>query len=380
MENPTESNSLLTKYPKFSCTPCYFKSCNKKDYKRHLQTAKHLELLGTCGLEKTPIDIHGLKTDEKNFKIPGQSGVLSEIIATFPTKKTLSTTCNNNTQCVEKRTVQPAKTYLSQDIHKCACNKQYKTASGLWKHKKICDFVICDKDEAKTTNATITKWDENMLSAFMTIIKQNQDFKDFMVEQAQEQQKYNQCVQNHNQELQTQLLELVKEGRNTVINNTSFNLHVYLNETCKNAMNMLDYVNSLQLDLTDLEETGKLGYTNGMSRIFINGLKDMDVHMRPIHCSDLKREVLYIKDDNVWEKDNENRDKLKSALRKIEKKNIMLIPLWIKAHPNCVISSNRENTPYLKMVMNSTGGENPAETADMAKIITNIAKAVVINK
>jgi hypothetical protein len=102
--------------------------------------------------------------------------------------------------------------------------------------------------------------------------------------------------------------------------------------------------------------------------------------LRPIHCSDLKREVLYIKEDNVWEKDNENRDKLKGALRMIEKKNIMQIPLWIKAHPNCVISSNRENTPYLKMVLQSTGGENPDETADMAKIITNIAKAVVINK
>jgi hypothetical protein len=117
-----------------------------------------------------------------------------------------------------------------------------------------------------------------------------------------------------------------------------------------------------------------------MSRIFINGLKDMDVCKRPIHCSDLKRETLYIKEDDVWEKDNEERDKIKKAIRKIEQKNIQQIPLWIKAHPNCVISANRESTPYLNMVMQSTGGANPDENASMNKIISNIAREVVINK
>ena len=249
----------------------------------------------------------------------------------------------------------------------CACGKKYLNRNGLWYHKKKCTYVepvdaqntvISTSDPTKQNETTTPTIDADMLKAIMTVINQNQEFKEMIIEQ------------------QKQLFECAKAGK--TVNN--FNLNVYLNETCKNAINMLDYVNSLQLDLTDLEETGKLGYTNGMSRIFINGLKDMDVHMRPIHCSDLKREVLYIKENDVWEKDNENRDKIKKALRMIEKKNIMLIPVWIKAHPNCVISSNRENTPYLKMVMQSTGGENPAETADMAKIITNIAKAVVINK
>jgi len=409
MEKPVEKSSLLTKSSKFSCKLCDFKSCNKKDYNRHLNTVKHMELFGTIDLEKKPLTAHALKPEKKEFELPSQSGVFykssrkkplnisgnnsenvvvkchfqsdefSNIPTKSPSKKPLIISSNNSVNGGEKCERQCVIT-LSQDTHTCVCNKQYKTASGLWKHKKTCETLMCNSNESKETNPIAPKFDEHMLSAFMTIIQQNQEFKDFMIDQAHEQQKYNQDIQNQNHEFQTQLLELAKEGRNTVINNTSFNLHVYLNETCKNAMNMLDYVNSLQLDLTDLEETGKLGYTNGMSRIFINGLKDMDVHMRPIHCSDLKREVLYIKEDNVWEKDNENRDKLKSALRKIEKKNIMLIPVWIKAHPNCIISSHRENTPYLKMVMQSTGGENPSDTADMAKIITNIAKAVVINK
>jgi hypothetical protein len=271
--------------------------------------------------------------------------------------------------------------FIQMDTFNCICGIKYKNRSGLWKHKKKCShnnnneiikinseaLSLTDKDENKHLI------DANMLETFMTLMKQNQEFKELMIDQAKQ-----------TQDFQTQLLELTKEGRSTVINNNntnnSFNLHVYLNETCKDAMNMLDYVNSLNLNLSDLEETGVLGYSNGMSRIFINGIKDMDVHLRPIHCSDLKREILYIKEDNVWEKDNENRDKIKNALRRIEKMNIMQIPLWIKAHPNCVISSNKDNTPYLNMVMQSTGGKNPAETEDMAKIITNIARAVVINK
>ena len=192
-----------------------------------------------------------------------------------------------------------------------------------------------------------------------------------------------------NQDIQKQLLEIAKEGKtvtnnnnnnNNTTTNNSFNLHVYLNETCKDAVNMVDFVNSLHLQLSDLEETGKLGYSNGMSRIFINGLKDMDACKRPIHCSDLKRETLYIKEDNVWEKDNEDRDRIKKAIRKIEQKNIQQIPIWIKAHPNCVVSNNRESTPYLKMVMQSTGGINPNEDTNMDKIITNIAREVVISK
>jgi hypothetical protein len=275
--------------------------------------------------------------------------------------------------------------FFSKNV--CDCGKRYKERSGLWRHSKKCKSIMTAHESQneviyKTTADNKLVVDNNLTHAIIELLKQNQEFKELMIEQNKQMQEQH---MKQSQELQSQIFEFAKEGRNTVINNlnttnNSFNLHVYLNETCKDAINLLDYVNSLNLSLADLEATGKLGYTNGMSRIFINGLKDMDVHLRPIHCSDLKREVLYIKEDNVWEKDNENRDKLKGALRMIEKKNIMQIPLWIKAHPNCVISSNRENTPYLKMVMQSTGGENPAETADMAKIITNIARAVVINK
>jgi hypothetical protein len=334
-DNSTDDNATSGKQPPFNCELCNFSCFKQSNYNSHLLTKKH-------------------KTRKKEFKIKE-----------LQKKKEL--------QIMKKN-------YESKFL--CKCGKKYKFKQGLWVHKQTCTYIppshatneIIPPPTANEPTTNVVKFDETMLESFMTIMKQNHEFKELMIEQTKQ-----------TQEFQKQLIEIAKEGRNTVINNlnttnNSFNLHVYLNETCKDAINLLDYVNSLNLTLTDLEETGNLGYSDGMSRIFINGLKDMDVHLRPIHCSDLKREVLYIKEDNVWGKDNENRDKIKTALRMIEKKNIMQIPLWIKAHPNCVISSNRENTPYLKMVMQSTGGENRDATADMAKIITNIAKAVVINK
>jgi len=363
----------------FSCEYCYYNTSKKANLEKHFETKKHLAIVSykssykfnKTHRKKSLLTYLNKKSDHIQS---GGENIVINIVTDFPkVDDVLPDHIIDN---------------LDKDAcNECNCGKKYISRSGLWYHKKKCAFSDAsddsgnethkDQSESVTCNVATTtdthKFDAEMLNAFMTIMQQNQEFKELMIEQSNEQQK-------HNQDIQNKLLELAKEGKTINTINNSFNLHVYLNETCKDAINMLDYVNSLKIDLSDLEETGKLGYTNGMSRIFINGLKDMDVHLRPIHCSDLKREVLYIKEDNVWEKDNENRDKLKGALRMIEKKNIMQIPLWIKAHPNCVISSNRENTPYLKMVLQSTGGENPDETADMAKIITNIAKAVVINK
>jgi hypothetical protein len=368
--------------PIFSCESCDYNTCKKTDLKKHYETKKHL---ATFSYKSS------YKLNKKNRKksLSSQLSIPPDHLQSESENIVMNIV--TDFQIVDE--MSPDHIIDNSDKennNECICGKKYYSRSGLWYHKKKCGFSDSVATEEYSTNVSdppsdtndaivekarepAPKFDAEMLNAFMTIMKQNQEFKELMIEQSNEQHK-------HNQDIQNQLLELAKEGKTINTTNNSFNLHVYLNETCKDAINMLDYVNSLKLDLTDLEETGKLGYTNGMSRIFINGLKDMDVHLRPIHCSDLKREVLYIKEDNVWEKDNENRDKIKRAIRMIEKKNIMQIPVWIKAHPNCVISSNRENTPYLKMVMQSTGGENPAETADMAKIITNIAKAVVINK
>ena len=364
----------------YTCSICDFNTSNKKDMNKHIKTQKHKMGFLNQFLNQNSAEFYTCKTCDYN------AANKEDIITHINTENHFGVFLNQKTP-YHKITISS-----DNSCNECVCGKKYIGRSGLWHHKKICIFFKksepcdpCDTSETSEPSQSTepiknsNKFDQTMLDAFMTLMKQNQEFTELFMEQNKQ-----------TQEFQKQLLDVSKEGKiinnnnnnnnNTTTTNNSFNLHVYLNETCKDAVNMLDFVNSLHLELSDLEETGKLGYSGGMSRIFINGLKDMEVHKRPIHCSDLKREILYIKEDNVWEKDNENRDGIKNALRMIEQKNIQQIPLWIKAHPNCVISSNRENTPYLKMVMQSTGGQNPDETANMAKIITSIAKAVVINK
>jgi hypothetical protein len=251
----------------------------------------------------------------------------------------------------------------------CICGKTFKERTGLWRHKKKCEaFKQClDKDllEEEKGLDSDTQSSEKLSSAIMTLIKQNQD-------------------------LQKQLIEIAKESKQIIHNSTTnnntnntnhFNLQVFLNETCKDALNMVDFVKLMRIDLADLEEIGRLGYSDGVSRIFVNGLKELDARKRPIHCSDFKREILYIKEDNVWERDTEEKTLIKQAIRYVEHKNIVQIPVWIKAHPDCVRSSNKDNTKYLTMICESTGGQDQSQLENnLNKIIRNIAREVVIDK
>ena len=256
---------------------------------------------------------------------------------------------------------------LNYNANACVCGKTYVNNSGLWKHMKKCDYSkkYC-KDHLQLPTVAAVVSNEPLTQAIMSMMKQNQEF-------------------------QAQLLEIAKEGKQIIHNNTTtnnvnknttnnFNLNVFLNEQCKDALNMMDFIKSLRLQLTDLEETGRLGHSDGISRIFVNGLKVLDINKRPIHCSDLKREILYIKEGNVWEKDNENKTLIKRAINQVENKNISQIPLWVKAHPECADGSSRENTKYLKMVMQSTGGDLTNGDNNINKIIKNIAKETMIDK
>lgn len=232
------------------------------------------------------------------------------------------------------------------------CKKPYGSRNGLWKHKKLCSAEL---NEDTPSNNKLT-------NAIMELIKQNQDF-------------------------QKQLIEITKENKtitthttNMVQNNNTFNLQVFLNETCKDALNMVDFVKMMRIELSDLENTAKLGYTDGVSKIFVNGLKELDVHKRPIHCSDLKREILYIKEDNVWEKDTEDKTLMKQAIRRVEHKNIVQIPLWVQAHPEAIKGDDRLNTQYLNIVCQSTGGDHSQTEQNINKIIRNVAREVIISK
>jgi len=189
-----------------------------------------------------------------------------------------------------------------------------------------------------------------------------------------------------NQELTKQIVELVKTGgthhnTNNVNSHNKFNLNVFLNEECKDAINISDFVSSLVVSVKDLEETAKLGYTEGISKIFLDGLLSMNTHSRPIHCSDSKREILYIKDQDKWERDNETNDKITKAIKTVAYKNIKMIPEWIKENPDYNDSSSKTNDTYFKIVLNSMSGSTEEEQKkNINKIISNVAKEVVIIK
>jgi hypothetical protein len=200
-----------------------------------------------------------------------------------------------------------------------------------------------------------------------------------------------------NTQLQTQMLEICKSSQsfnnvtgntindNTTINsnnnsnnnNNTFNMNFFLNEQCKDAMNMKDFVNSIQLNLTDLENVGRLGYVEGMSNILIDNLKKTDIYKRPVHCSDIKRETLYVKDDNKWEREGPEHPKMVNAVLAVEQKNVALVSEWAKAHPRCMNSHTRENETYFKLSKVATDGE---KDGNIAKVIRKVAKRVAIDK
>jgi hypothetical protein len=189
---------------------------------------------------------------------------------------------------------------------------------------------------------------------------------------------------NQNNQLQNQIIELCKENKSMITNNNSynktFNLQVFLNETCKDAMNIMDFVDSIKLQLTDLETVGKIGYVEGISNIIVKNLNSLDETKRPVHCTDTKREVMYIKDDNKWEKENETKQKMRKVIKHIAHKNSKLLNDFQHKYPDCGKSDSKFADQYNKLVVEAMGGKGDNDLEKEDKIIKNIAKGVTIDK
>jgi hypothetical protein len=198
-------------------------------------------------------------------------------------------------------------------------------------------------------------------------------------------------VVKQNQELTNKLVDMCKTGissnqtnnicnSNINSNNKTFNLQVFLNETCKNAMNITDFVDSLQLQLSDLENVGKLGYVEGISSIIVKNLNALDETSRPIHCTDKKRETFYIKDEDKWEKEDEQKNKIKKVIKNVACKNQRLLMKFKESHPGCNYSDSKYADQYSKLVIEAMGGSGNNELEKEEKIIKKIAKEVTIDK
>jgi hypothetical protein len=257
----------------------------------------------------------------------------------------------------------------------CECGKKYSYHSGLWKHKKVCSSSATKTRQMATKTRHPLPISLPTNNEIIEIIKvqmiENLEFKKFMMEQ------------------HTQMMELASKSNitntNTINsncnNNNTFNLQFFLNEKCKDALNINEFVDSIKIQMSDLENFAHLDYPDGVSKIFVKNLNNIDTYLRPIHCSDLKRETIYIKDNNKWIKETEDKPLLKNAIKKIANKNIRQITEWVKEHPGCQDPTTKQNIKYNKIVMNSmSGGTVEEQHNNLEQIVKNVTKAAVIDK
>jgi hypothetical protein len=231
------------------------------------------------------------------------------------------------------------------------CAKEYNDNSGLWKHKQKCNPITTTTNNNEPTDKEV----------IMMLIKENSELKNMMI-------------------------KVIENGTNNNNNNTinshnkAFNLNVFLNETCKDAMNISDFIDSLKLHVSDLENVGKVGYIEGISNIIIKNLQALEVEKRPVHCADQKREVMYVKEDNIWEKEDETNKKLRKAIRSIAHKNICMLKAFREKYPDCQEYDSKKSSQYNKLVIEAMGGKGDNDYEKDTKIIKKIAKVVVIDK
>ena len=246
---------------------------------------------------------------------------------------------------------------ISENLQKYICkkcNKKCNARNSLWYHEKKC---LLQED---TEEAIIKQTEPNNEDLISYLIKENQEFKNL-------------------------ILEIVKKDTyntnttNNILNNKTFNLNLFLNETCKDAMNIMDFVESIKLQLSDLERVGEIGYVEGISNIIIKNLKELDISQRPVHCTDKKRETIYIKDEDKWEKDEEQK-KMHKVIKKVADKNARLVLKYKELHPDCSTYNSKYSDQYNKIIIEAMGGSGDNDLEKEEKIIRNISKTIGIDK
>ena len=328
----TESTEIMLKQDLqkkciFVCEYCNFKTCKQSNYKIHITTRKHL----------TALKINDYSTENA---------------AIMPLHNKSQHTCNQ-------------------------CKKVYNERSGLWRHRKKCNF---SGENTKTAEENITltmeekeeSYEENnknenmniLINLFQEQLKENKELKELIIEQ------------------QKKIMEISAGTNitNNTTNNNKFNLQIFLNEKCKDAFNISDFINGINVSFKDFENFGRLGYVGSINNILIRELKEIDVYKRPFHCSDLKREVIHVKDNDTWVKD-EDKKHMKRAIKLIEHKNIKLVPGWLKANPKADDISTKKHEEYMRILDNSMGEMKDEDNErNYEKIIRNVAKEILIDK
>jgi hypothetical protein len=310
---------------KYYCEKCDFESRWKSDWTRHLGTSKHLNQPKSTVFNK--------KSTEETIKT-SKPLVVSNFV------------CKN-------------------------CSKSYKDRSGLWRHSKTCNEIITNTESFLENTIEPTQMQPNTetTEVIMAVLKDNKELKSMLAEQ------------------NNKILELISAKNNITNNittnktvNNQFNLNVFLNETCRDAMNINEFIENIQIQIKELENVGYNGYVTGITDIILSRLKQLDVSKRPLHCTDIKRETLYIKDQNEWNRDTEEKTKIKTMISTIAKKNLKQIPVWREQNPECKELENEKYDFCIKLMRNSLGEIGDEQVKLDEKIIKNIAKHVVVDK
>ena len=367
-----EYKSRSKKSQIFLCNCCNYNTSKKCDYEKHILTLKHkksengIEMEYKSRSKKSHIFLCNFCNYTTSKKCDYEKHILTLKHKITEKSQKKSHYCNNHNNDVEIN--ENNENTNVDNKHICdICNKIYSTQTNLWKHKQKCKYNTIENEPKKIIqNETTILTNELMLE----VLKQSKELQNVLVEQ--------------NKDLQNKLLEISKTSTITTTNNTTnnhFNLNFFLNETCKDAIDLMDFVNSLQLKVEDFEETGRLGYVEGISRIILNGLKNMDIDKRPMHCTDFKRETLYIKDNNTWTKENSNKNKFIKAVKHVAQLNLNQLPKWQENNPDYVNLDTRENEEFIKLSLAALGSKSlEEEDRFMDKITKNVLKEIIIDK
>ena len=321
----------------FECIMCDYKCSKSCDMKKHLLTGKH-------------------KINEKCYIL----GDFDDVFSDF------DDTCDKKS---------PKKC-------RCECGKKYSHYNSLWRHKKTCTFPGEKKNVVKNqslVNFMASTPEEKEMTdkdLIKELMKQNSEFKDLIIDQTQKMMEISMksnAVTHANSHNNSN-----SHNTNNVNSHNKFNLQFFLNETCKDAMNLTDFIDSIKVKLLDLEYTGENGYAAGVTNIILRELKELDICKRPIHCSDIKREVFHIKNDNEWAKE---RELLIKTIKQTTRKSIFLLEAWREKYPGCIQYDHPKNDQYMKINGEVLGPyEDDVELKDFNKIIANVAKATMIDK
>jgi hypothetical protein len=312
----------------FICEKCDFKCFKLSNYNKHLLTAKHKRITND---------------DKKNAK--------------------------NKTEYI------------------CSCGREFGYRQTLHRHKKTCNGVPPPTVAKKSTPTTVFN-NEELLNVIAKQQEETTELKKLLIEQQenhfkQMQEQMKEQQEEHNKQIQhliPQLQQVTNISNNNCNNTTNnkFNLNFFLNEQCKDAISIQNFIENLNIGIPELEHMGNVGYVQGMMSIFSNTLGAMDIYKRPLHCTDLKRETLYIKQGNTWKKDTEDKTELKKLIKTVEYKNYGSLRLWEREHPEAFECDTQDNIDYLRISNESLGGFDSTDAIKLGKIMKHVVREVYI--